>query len=713
MNINNQLGKDNNCNTNELFHLGKKNSKGLSLSTRNVVGHNCKLKMFTYSNANLNFNFNCNSNYNVCPGKEKCPNVDVIKELKQRIKNLVHVNKELKEMNVHLQNGLIHKEEAFQRLLQDNLKMKSQRVVTSSNNLIEESNVNSLSAKVNGESSSKIKIISSRLHSHNNKKHPKLKLKEDKLVFNFTPYKPQRMFSLKSKDNDYELNNLNYTVVCNNNHNMMNVSYKNNYSSNKKRKKSNMRNNEYFPVKIYDSSNHKSNHIVHLYNSNYNSSYHTPNYEDSNKISPLDNSPINNHYDKLSAFSNQEKLSSYLVSNISFLSATNDKLNQMADNPILNELHSLAQYEDTFIANLSEFSPNKLLLYCESLLTLTSEYKSLIKLILRVKEFLHASIKLLDSVLQSDISNAFMNNTCTILHCDRSSLFLYDKTTDSLIASYAEGLKQNSIKVPKNKGVVGYVFTTGEKVKIDDAYKDPRFNKEIDIKTNYKTKNILCYPLKNKDGKIFGAIQAINKHNGAFDIDDLALMDFFSEQASALLQNRFNINEHTTMLSQMKILCQFSNDIMGIKDKIKFTKKSEECLQSLFYSSLNKVMLTNNFTKELEYYFEDSHSLDSGDNKHIVDLLGIIGYVWKRKEIYGCLSVKTNKYYNKLVDLNSSDALITVPIMNEYNEIIAMVQIVSPSKVNDKTGKLIHTDMIILELFEKCVLSWYNANYCK
>ena len=125
MNINNQLGKDNNCNTNELFHLGKKNSKGFSLSTRNVVGHNCKSKMFTYSTANLNFNLNCNSYYNACPGKEKCPNVDVIKELKQRIKNLLHVNKELKEINVHLQNGLIHKEEAFQRLLQDNLKMKS------------------------------------------------------------------------------------------------------------------------------------------------------------------------------------------------------------------------------------------------------------------------------------------------------------------------------------------------------------------------------------------------------------------------------------------------------------------------------------------------------------------------------------------------------------------------------------------------------------
>ena len=696
MNINNQLGKENNCATNELFHLGKKNGKGLSLSTRNVIGQNCKSKMFTYSNANLNFN----CNYNACPGKEKCPNVDVVNELKHRIKSLQHLNKELKEMNVHLQNSLIHKEEAFQRLLQENLKMKSHRIgmnVTSSNNLIEENNVNA-------NESSKIKKISSRLHSHTNKKHPKLKLKDDKLSFNFTPYKPQRMFSFKPKENDYEFNNLNYTVCSNY---MTNASFKNSYSSNKKRKRSNMRNNEYCPLKIYD-SNHKSNHIVHLYNSN----YQTPNYEDSHKMSPINDSPINNHYDKLSAFTNQEKLSSYLVSNISFLSATNDKLNQMADNPILNELHSLAQFEDTFIANLSEFSPNKLLLYCESLLTLTSEYKSLIKLILRVKEFLNASIKLLDSVLQSDISNAFMNNTCTILHCDRSSLFLYDKTTDCLIASYAEGLKQNSIKVPKNKGVVGYVFTTGEKVKIDDAYKDPRFNKEIDIKTNYKTKNILCYPLKNKDGKIFGAIQAINKHNGAFDIDDLALMDFFSEQASALLQNRFNINEHTTMLSQMKILCQFSNDIMGIKDKTKFTKKSEECLQSLFYSSLNKVMLTNNFTKELEYYFEDSHSLN-GDNKHIVDLLGIVGHVWKRKEIYGCSSVKTNKYYNKLVDLNSSDVLITVPILNDNNEIIAIIQIVSPSKVNEKTGKLIHTDMIILELFEKCVLSWYNANYCK
>ena len=61
-----------------------------------------------------------------------------------------------------------------------------------------------------------------------------------------------------------------------------------------------------------------------------------------------------------------------------------------------------------------------------------------------------------------------------------------------LIVHSAEGLKKNQIKVPKDKGIVGHVFMNKEKLKIDDAYQDVRFNKEIDKKTGFRTKNILC-----------------------------------------------------------------------------------------------------------------------------------------------------------------------------------------------------------------------------
>lgn len=51
-------------------------------------------------------------------------------------------------------------------------------------------------------------------------------------------------------------------------------------------------------------------------------------------------------------------------------------------------------------------------------------------------------------------------------------------------------------------------------VNIKDAYNDPRFNCEIDLKTGYKTNNILSLPICNYEGEVIGVAQIINKTNG-------------------------------------------------------------------------------------------------------------------------------------------------------------------------------------------------------
>ena len=50
-----------------------------------------------------------------------------------------------------------------------------------------------------------------------------------------------------------------------------------------------------------------------------------------------------------------------------------------------------------------------------------------------------------------------------------------------------------------------------------DAYEDPRFNKKVDIDTGYRTKTILCVPIKDESNKIIGCLEAINKIQGLFD----------------------------------------------------------------------------------------------------------------------------------------------------------------------------------------------------
>jgi adenylate cyclase len=43
------------------------------------------------------------------------------------------------------------------------------------------------------------------------------------------------------------------------------------------------------------------------------------------------------------------------------------------------------------------------------------------------------------------------------------------------------------------------VFTSGKPEIIDDAYADARFNQEVDRRTGYRTRNILCVPIRNKN----------------------------------------------------------------------------------------------------------------------------------------------------------------------------------------------------------------------
>lgn len=46
-----------------------------------------------------------------------------------------------------------------------------------------------------------------------------------------------------------------------------------------------------------------------------------------------------------------------------------------------------------------------------------------------------------------------------------------------------------------DRGIAGHVASTGEGLNIEDAYEDNRFNPEIDSKTGYTTKTILCMPI--------------------------------------------------------------------------------------------------------------------------------------------------------------------------------------------------------------------------
>ncbi|MBF0374913.1 MAG: GAF domain-containing protein [Alphaproteobacteria bacterium] len=124
-----------------------------------------------------------------------------------------------------------------------------------------------------------------------------------------------------------------------------------------------------------------------------------------------------------------------------------------------------------------------------------------------------------------------------MLDAERSTLFINDDKTNELHTEVGQGLGSTKIRLPNHLGIAGAVFTSGQSVNIPYAYADLRFNPAFDRKTGFFTRSILCVPVVNKDGKVIGVTQVLNKRGGSFNEEDEARLKAFTSQISIGLEN--------------------------------------------------------------------------------------------------------------------------------------------------------------------------------
>jgi HD-GYP domain-containing protein (c-di-GMP phosphodiesterase class II) len=140
------------------------------------------------------------------------------------------------------------------------------------------------------------------------------------------------------------------------------------------------------------------------------------------------------------------------------------------------------------------------------------------------------------------------------LGADRSSLFLYDRERDELWSKVAQGLDSQELRFPAGKGLAGECARSGAVLNIPDAYADPRFNPEIDKRTGYRTRSVLCVPLRRRDGSPMGVVQALNKQGGgAFDAEDLRRLETLAGLAAVAVENAL-LHEENERLFENTVL---------------------------------------------------------------------------------------------------------------------------------------------------------------
>jgi len=94
----------------------------------------------------------------------------------------------------------------------------------------------------------------------------------------------------------------------------------------------------------------------------------------------------------------------------------------------------------------------------------------------KMRLMLNFSLKIASEVHPDRLLHLLAKETRQMLEADRCTVFLYDPKTDELWTKLAQGKGVRTIRLPKDKGLAGHVFTTRKALNVTDAYKDPRFS---------------------------------------------------------------------------------------------------------------------------------------------------------------------------------------------------------------------------------------------
>ncbi|HEY8048215.1 MAG TPA: SpoIIE family protein phosphatase [Ramlibacter sp.] len=121
-----------------------------------------------------------------------------------------------------------------------------------------------------------------------------------------------------------------------------------------------------------------------------------------------------------------------------------------------------------------------------------------------------------------------------VLDAERASVWLYEPQPHELVLQVSLDLKQ--VRVPADAGLVGTCARERTIINVPDCYADPRFNRDMDRRSQFHTRCMLTLPLVDQKDALVGVLQVLNKKGGVFDSADEAMAAALAAQCAVALQ---------------------------------------------------------------------------------------------------------------------------------------------------------------------------------
>jgi putative methionine-R-sulfoxide reductase with GAF domain/anti-sigma regulatory factor (Ser/Thr protein kinase) len=194
--------------------------------------------------------------------------------------------------------------------------------------------------------------------------------------------------------------------------------------------------------------------------------------------------------------------------------------------------------------------------------------------LIRAMELVNSTVKI------DDLLTSIVNVATDLTSADRGTLYLVDNEKGELWSKIALGTEPKEIRLKIGEGIAGNVARTKIIENIKDVTQHPMFKKDVDKSSGYVTKNMLCFPLKNKNEEVIGVLQLLNSKNGEFSQHDEELLSMISINTAIALQNADLVGKllQAERVSSLGKMTNFL--IQDIKKPVLVSKRYTEHLKS-------------------------------------------------------------------------------------------------------------------------------------
>jgi len=284
-----------------------------------------------------------------------------------------------------------------------------------------------------------------------------------------------------------------------------------------------------------------------------------------------------------------------------------------------------------------------------------------------------AKTKSLDEALET-----LVKITTTTIGAERGTIFLNDASTGELYSRIAQGNFRREIRILNSKGVAGWVFTHNEGTIIHDAYKDDRFNKAVDVRTGFRTKSILCAPLRTVSGEKIGVSQILNKIDGQFEEEDLELLLAMTEQAAIAIQGNIIVEQVEAARKQE---LEFLDVVSQVSSELELTPLLQKIISTISTMlDCERATLFINDEKTNELYTEVGEGLDEKSVIKFPNHLGIAGTVFTSGESVNIPHAYADLRFNPAFDKQTgffTRSILCMPVFNKEGKAIGVSQVLN------------------------------------